>query len=181
MKAFLIAILFACIASASIFAQTDESESTAELSVGMVDLRLGMQKDALLDKLSADYALRKLGDNQWAVQGKPASYGSIIYGSIGFKDGKLAHATKRWTQGDESKFTFAQAIYGALDEFMEEHRQACFLNTETSHSPIAERKVAHLTCGLKRINIEQIAILSGEAKGRYLDVEEELGSVENLK
>jgi hypothetical protein len=139
--------------------------------VGNMELQLGVSKQLVMSRLAEGYKLAKVGTegDSWLVESKNAP---VIYGQVGFKNDKLDFASRDWTNGDEDSFTLVQDLYGALDQFGNEDRHTCYVDTRTSRTPTVESRSITLFCGAKRLVISTSDILSGEYKGRSTDIKE---------
>jgi hypothetical protein len=164
--------------AASTFAQASQPYKQTSIWVGM-DLQLGMPRDQVITKLTADYSVTKLqldGD-EWAVADKNDP--TIWEGHLGFRDGKLTYADRSWTGGTEDKYSFAQALWGAMSQMESEGLNSCTFDVPTTRSPVAEIRYVRFYCGAKKIEITIIDVFTGEAEGPSVSISEVLSSEKN--
>lgn len=157
-----------------------EPQTKAESIWIGTELRLGMAKEAIMAHLTPSYKLVRIsaGEDDWFVgdNGDP----TVVYGSLGFTNGKLTYATKTWTPHERRDgFALAQAIHGALTEFAQEDKHVCYMDTVSKREPHTEHKQIWLSCGGKRLEISINEVFSGSIKGQYVDVREVLSSEKN--
>jgi len=147
----------------------------ASIWIGM-SLQLGMPRDAIITKLSENYRVTKVQavPDDWVVAEK--SNPEIWEGYLGFQGGKLTYASRSWTQGQEDKYAFAQALWGAMSQMESEGQHSCFFEVPTTRSPAAEIRYVRFYCGAKRIEIMLTNVLNGEAKGQQVSISEILSS-----
>jgi len=110
--------------AASALAQATQPSKQPSIRIGM-SLQLGMPRDAIITKLSENYTVTKFKDagDDWIVAGKdnPENW----EGHLGFHGGKLTYASRSWTQGDEDKEAFAQALWGVMSHIDSEGQHSC--------------------------------------------------------
>jgi len=162
--------------AASAFAQASQPPGPSSIWIGL-PLQLGMPRDAIIARLNENYAVTKMktdtGDD-WIVTDKMKP--NIWEGHLGFRDRKLIYASRSWTQGDEDKYTFAQALWGVLAQMESDAQHSCSFELPTTRSSIAEIRYVRLYCGAKRIEITITSVFSGEGKGQEVSISEILGS-----
>lgn len=148
------------------------------IQIGM-DLQLGMSREAIITQLAGNHKVEKLegeGDDWFvAEKGSPTTW----LGVLGFHGGKLTYASRRWTEGQEDSYSFAEALWGAMAQMSDEDQHACLFDVPTSRSPTAEMKNVRFYCGQKKIEITTTNVLNGTGKGRYAQIEEVLSSEKN--
>jgi hypothetical protein len=149
-----------------------KSPAKDTIQVGNMEMQLGLSKQMVMSRLAEGYKLVRIGTDtdSWMIQSKNTPV--VNYGEVAFKNDKLDFATKDWTNGDEDTFTLVQDLYGALDEFGNENRHVCYVDTHTSRTPIAEARSITLSCGLKQLVINTTEIFSGEYKGKSTGIQE---------
>ncbi len=163
------------VAHAAPLAQAPQPSKQASIWVGM-SLQLGMPRDAIIAKLSANYEVTKVqatGDD-WIVAGKnnPENW----EGYLGFRGGKLTYASRSWTQGAEDKYAFAQSLWGAMSQMDSEGQHSCSFDVPTTRSPAAEIRYVRFYCGAKRIEIMLTNVFNGEGQGQHVSISEVLSS-----
>lgn len=158
-------------------AQRPISTNGPTIYVG-TELRLGMPRDAVVARIAEHYRVVKVkgGGDTWLVQENSDSPDVTSIGSLGFTNGKLTYAARDWTQGDEDKYSFAQALIGAMQQMEKDGQHSCFFDAPTSHSPTAEMNYLRFYCGPKRVEITSWNISSGVGKGRNVQINEALSS-----
>jgi len=173
---FLALCMFASIASA---AWGQASPRPAEsIWLAAAELRLGHSREAVLASLADCCTLQRLatGDD-WFVESKGDR--SEKYGQVSFSGGKLVLVVKDWTVSGEDEFTFVQTLHGALAQLGEEGGNVCSFDTDSTRTPVVERRTITWSCGARRLVIQTAEFFSGEYKGtKTATIEELLVSVE---
>jgi hypothetical protein len=137
------------------------------------ELQLGMPKDAVMSRLAEQYMLVRIGaGDDWLVESKVRPI--VSYGEVSFANGKLSYIEKDWSSEDDGEFSFAQSLYGLLDQFGREGRQICLMSTDTSRTPEAETRSITMSCGGKKLIITTIDIFSGENRTKTAQIQEVL-------
>jgi hypothetical protein len=160
----------------STLAQTNRPSKQPSIWIGM-SLQLGMSRSSVITQLSENYSVTKMqgsGGDEWIIAEKNSPETWI--GHLGFRDGKLTYASRSWTQGNEDKYTFAQALWGAFSQMDSEGQRSCAFEVPTTRSPVAELRYVRLYCGGKRIEITMTNIFSGAGQGQSVQVDEILSS-----
>jgi len=168
-------ILLALSFAVSTVAQTTQPSTQPSIWIG-TQLRLGMTRDEIINKLAANHTVTKMqgaGDD-WIVAEKQSM--TTWQGYIGFHDAKLTFASRSWTQGDEDTFAFAQALWRAMSQMNDEGHNSCSFGVPTSNSATAEIRYVRFYCGAKRIEIMTTDVLNGEGKGHLVSISEILSS-----
>jgi hypothetical protein len=168
-------ILLALSFAVSTVAQTTQPSTQPSIWIG-TQLRLGMTRDEIINKLAANHTVTKMqgaGDD-WIVAEKQSM--TTWQGYIGFHDAKLTFASRSWTQGDEDTFAFAQALRRAMSQMNDEGHNSCSFGVPTSNSATAEIRYVRFYCGAKRIEIMTTDVLNGEGKGHLVSISEILSS-----
>ncbi len=137
---------------------TGPPEGGNQIQIG-TDLALGTDETAVRKVLSARYDLRELdsdkhGTANWLVAAKGDP--SHVAGVLGFKEGKLVFATKRWLQRDEDRergVQTARAVYGILTELVSHGEATCIVSSEQRESPDLSAKTATVRCGHKSLEV----------------------------
>src|SRR5260370_37515308 len=89
-------------------APANQPSKKPSIWIGM-QLRLGMSRDDIISKLTANYKLTKVQDtDDWIVAEKQNA--EIWQGYLGFHGTKLTYASRSWTQASEDTFAFAHAL-----------------------------------------------------------------------
>jgi hypothetical protein len=143
------------------------------------ELRIGMDRDVVITRLEVSYKVVKIqaeGDS-WMVQDKRDS--NVLVGSLRFTTGKLTYASRRWAQGDEDSYNFAEALWGAMSQINKEGHNSCRFDVPTNRMPTSEWKYVDFYCGSKRIEIGMADIFNGSGKGHYVSIDEVLSSEKN--
>jgi len=173
-----ITIVLAVSLAVSTLAQTiapaNQPSKQPSIWIGM-QLQLGMSRDDIISKLTANYKLTRVQDtDDWIVAEKQNA--EIWQGYLGFHGAKLAYASRSWTQGGEDTFAFAQALWRAMSEIDREGHNTCSFDVPTTNSPTAEIRYVRFYCGAKKIEIMTTDVLNGEAKGHHVSISEILSS-----
>ena len=117
------------------------------LSIGSVELHLGMPQDAVLGQLTrAGYKLTASGENGWMIMQSNGDARNGILGSVGFKDNRLTFIDRDWAPDQTSVGTIGNGIYGVLSNLYKQGRQVCSLQTGDQQNPTSELKNIYLTC-----------------------------------
>jgi hypothetical protein len=117
------------------------------LSIGSVELHLGMPQDAVLGQLTrAGYKLTGSGENAWMIMQSNGNATNGILGSVGFKNNKLTGIVRDWAPDQTTVGTIGNGIYGVLSNLYKHGRQMCSLQTGDQQNPTAEVKNIYLTC-----------------------------------
>jgi transposase len=173
-----ISVLVLSVAASALAQVATQPSKQPSIRIGM-SLQLGMPRDAIITKLSENYNVTKFQDtgDEWIVAGKnnPENW----EGYLGFHGGKLTYANRSWTQGDEDKYAFAQALQGAMSQMDSEGQHSCTFDVPTTHSPAAEIRYVRLYCGPKKIEIMLTNVFNGEGKGQRVSISEVLSSEAN--
>ena len=147
----------------------------SSISFGTVDLKTGMQEDVVIAELNKLYDLEKLtgsakDSSSWVIKSKVQK--SQFYGSISFKNGKLASVMRYWSPDDQQKgYEFAKAIYGLVAQFEKEGNSMCRISVGENNAPQFQAKAAFIVCGPKAMRVDIV-----EGKGtRSGSISEVLG------
>lgn len=166
-----VSLMLAC----SAWSQTPRVRTDA-ITFDGVELRLGLSKEAVVSQLSTLYNLVRLTNagasesDDWLINSKESPTAS--YGQVSFSKGKLVLIAKDWTPSDNDSTSFAQMLFGVLDQFGKEDRHECLVNTNATHTPNMNAQVITMFCGAKRLNIEITEMLSGAYKGKSASIQE---------
>ncbi len=134
-----------------------QTEPLHTIGFGRHVLAVGMEKTVVLAMLEGDFTLTELTagfatDPQWGILSKTGPPFRVL-GSILFKNGKLARASRRWDQDTESALALAQAIYRLATSLVNEGVSTCRITTEQSLGAELERRDVSLDCGEKSMGI----------------------------
>lgn len=123
------------------------------ISLGSVELRLGMPRDAVLARFAPYYNLQKVGSDSWIVSPKNQSAREAI-GSISFREGKLTAIYREWGPNDQlAGAPFARAIFGVIQQLSQEGKHVCSISVSQTQDPQSELRTAFLVCGGKTVKI----------------------------
>ena len=122
-----------------------------------IDLQLGLSKQVVMSQLAENYKLVKMEGDNWLVESKNPPV--VSYGQVEFENGKLTGAARRWANGDEDSFAFAQSLDVPLSSSA--RRTGTFVMCKRIfRTPAAEMRSISLVCGAKRIVINITASLA---------------------
>jgi hypothetical protein len=103
------------------------------ISVGVTRLTLGMKQDSVIALLAGyevegGFVFFRTGDRQ-----------RVVVASILFDAGRLAGVRRKWEPEDQQQAVpFADALYGALNQFVTEHRQQCWISVGSNARPVRQ-------------------------------------------
>jgi hypothetical protein len=141
----------------SFFAGTEAAQTAKDsISLGDVQLVIGMPEAGVLSKLGDQFQLAKRGSpgaptTTWQVRSREG--GSV--GSVAFKNGKLWLARKYWVDvlDDPGAAKVVQAVLDVVTEFEKQGNTACTITTSREHEPDFHLEEALVTCGRRKISV----------------------------
>ena len=133
--------------SAVLFAQTatrsNDSKKTEEtLSIGTVELHLGMAEDVVLAKLAkAGYKVSGIaGSDEWVVAEQTDRFPFQPLGDVSFKNKTLVFINRTWTPDADTAANIGEGLYGVMSNLSKNGRKQCSLVTDERQSPTAAQK-----------------------------------------
>jgi hypothetical protein len=145
------------------------------VSLGDIQLTLGMPQDSLLSKLEKrGYKITELGESSWNISSiEGGTFMNLA--AIGFTKGKLSSVSRDWGPQDQKKGAeFAAAVIGVLAHLEGEGKTLCMISTVTSRDPNADADQAFLTCGHKYVEISVARVRRGQFEGEFARIDEVL-------
>ena len=135
------------------------------LTLGGMDLTLGMAKEAVIARLATESNITKIDgdDDTLMVSSKPGS--PPENGEIIFKDKKLIYAERDWSSGEDA-VSFVYALRSVLIQFGIEGRHMCLVTTGSSQGPDGQTQRIALICGAKRLEMSVNKVFSGPNQGK---------------
>jgi len=137
----------------------------AVIEVGGAELRLGMTKGEVTDKLAGN-AITKAKDDDWIVAPSGQS-GPFLQ----FTNGRLSFASRNWATYDND---IAEALFGAVTSLNQQGFSACTVTTDIKADPTMTLHRIWITCGEKTLLVAR-ASFSDSGKS-YNTVDEHLGT-----
>lgn len=136
------------------------------ISVGPVELALGMSEDAVMSMLKEQYGVSEIGKSSiiipdpsrtkfksYMVVSKGDGRGAIA--SVAFSEGKLKSVIRYWGPRDQQRGAeFARSVYGVIAEFVRQGKRICRISVGEDQVPDAELKTAFIVCGIREIRID---------------------------
>jgi hypothetical protein len=123
----------------STFAQTVFASS---IVMGVVELRLGMKKEAVLSSLNKCYKLIPEDSDTFIILHNNDSKHNVV-GSVGFNNGILFYVSKDWYYGRDIK-GFYQVFFGLINRYSKENYKPIQIIAETFIHPGIETKMITL-------------------------------------
>ena len=163
----------AALAAASFLAGTQVAQTPKDsISLGEVELSVGMAQDAVLSKLGEYFQLVKMTQTggprtRWRVLGKNRE----LIGSVTFVTGKLWAARKSWAYvpDDTGALRVAQALIDVVGNFEKQRNTACTIGTPpTEQQPDFREEEVVMTCGAKEIAVA-VGGPPGESSSVWVD------------
>ena len=145
----------------------------AHLFLCGIDMRIGMPKQEILNKLRQNYKLEKYPEkDNWRIAQKTGSYWKIL-GKVNFRNEKLSWASKIWGEGISTATEFGSALFTILSNLEREGYQVPSVVTGTARQPGVDIEVITFDFGEKKLTI----ILSHrESHGGSVTIQETLQS-----
>jgi hypothetical protein len=175
-------ILCVVLALLSVGAVSGAQEQPASLKIALLNVRLGMPKTELQNKISdmpgGDAAVHHAGDELghgvsvitedfWTVG---TSNGDGYAGSIRFRNGRVIYADREWLlKGSDA----VDAILDAIDSLQKEGLHACVISHDTLPEPGATHERAWIDCGTRRLLIMKTKVRDQE----FRSITENIGSI----
>jgi len=149
-----------------------QSSADSSITMGSVPLKLGMQRDRAVARLSANGY--ELDDTTGIVFEKSGTSRRAI-GQLVFKGGLLRRVSRDWGPVDQhSGVPLANALYGVMSELVNEGRRICYLSVLSNQTPTGESRTVSLNCSGKRA---QVGMIMSEQYGNFASVTEALGEL----
>jgi hypothetical protein len=142
-------LLLVLTVSAVLFAQTATRSTPDEaLSIGTVELHLGMAEDVVLGKLAkAGYKVSGVaGTDDWVVTEQTDKFPFQPLGDVSFKNKTLVFINRNWTPDADSAANIGEGLYGVMSNLSKNGRKQCSLVTDERQSPTAAQKDILLKC-----------------------------------
>lgn len=142
------AVLFS--QAATKFTESKKSPYPEEtLSIGTVELRLGMAQDVVLGRLGgAGYKLSGIAgsDSDWMVSEQTAKFPYQPLGDVSFKNKVLVFINRIWTLDANTAANIGEGLHSVMSNLSKNGRKQCSLETDMQQSPTAEQKNIVLKC-----------------------------------
>lgn len=138
--------------------------SKAKIEVAGVNLRLGMTKAEVAEKL-VGVEMSKLSDDMWHVGSlkEPAP-------TLQFTNGFLSYADRGWGTYDND---IGEALFGVVSSLNAEGYSHCTVTADTKSDPLMSVKRTWILCGEKSILVMK-SLIDGKS---FNSVEERLGEM----
>lgn len=144
LRTLLVATLFLLF---SFLSQSTYCQQKMSMSVGGVELSLGMKKDEVLKKYEG-FIVTDMQNDAWLIRRKNPVNGEFEFiGQIQFIKGKLNSAAREWGSSEhESAVELVGSVYSALSAFTSESGTPAVIQTFTLAEPgfSAKRIVIHV-------------------------------------
>lgn len=125
----------------------------AHLFLCGIDMRIGMPKQDILNKLRQNYKLEKYPEkDNWRIVQKGGS-GLEILGHVNFRNGKLSWASKTWREDINTATEFGSALFTIFRNLEREGYQVPGVITGTVQQPEVELEVIEFDFGEKKLTI----------------------------
>jgi hypothetical protein len=142
----LVAVLF-------FFAPKMALSEEAHLFLCGIDMRIGMPKQEILNKLRQNYKLEKYPEeDNWRIVQKPGSYWEIL-GKVNFRHEKLSWASKMWGKNISTATEFGSALFTIFRNLEREGYQVPGVITGTVQQPGVDIEVIEFDFGEKKLTI----------------------------
>jgi hypothetical protein len=147
-------------------AQAASGQSKVSLEVGTVTVWLGMpQSQAILDLQKAGYKVFGQGDTRTVSIGNSPAM-------IGFKNGRLAYATREWYSPGEDEMV---AVVNALTALASYSVAPCSLNHQDMNNPDGTASIVFLNCGERSLMFTKGEAQTREGREAVIEVQERIG------
>jgi hypothetical protein len=157
-------VLLTFTALSSILYAQQKRLSKAAIDVRGTNLRLGMTKAEVTDKLAGN-AITKAHEDHWIV-----APSDELGPSLQFTNGRLSYADRYWITYDND---IAEALFGAVNSLNQEGFSACSVTAHTKTEPATMLHQVSIECGEKSI----LLVRSSFGGKSYNTVYEQLGSM----
>jgi hypothetical protein len=145
----------------------------AHLSLCGIDMRMGMPKQQILNKLRQNYKLEKYPEkDNWRIVQRMGSHWEIL-GWVNFRDEKLSWASKMWGEGINTATEFGSALFTILSNLKRGGYQVPAVVTGTVRQPGVDMEVIEFDFGEKKLTI---IVSHGGSNGESVTIQETLQS-----
>jgi hypothetical protein len=149
-----------------------QSSTDSSVTMGNAPLKLGMQQDQVVARLSASGY--DFDETSGIVFSGSGTYRRAI-GSLLFKEGVLRRISSDWgPSNQQGGVPLANALFGVMSEFVNEGRRICYLSVLSNRTPTGESHTVSLTCSGKRA---EVGVILDNQYGNYASVTEEIGDL----
>jgi len=128
-------ILLLISSAVSIVAEPPTVDADKSISIGIVKITIGESQQAVIARLSEQYAVKNIMDGMWGVttrSGPPYEH----VASITFQDERLVYVNRPWGPSDQQKgVDFARALYSALSKIEKSSNGPCLARTDQQREP----------------------------------------------
>jgi hypothetical protein len=125
----------------------------AHLFLCGIDMRIGMPKQEILNKLRQNYKLGKYPEeDNWRIVQKTGSHWEIL-GKVNFRNEKLSWASKMWGEGISTATEFGSALFTILSNLEREGYQVPSVITGAVRQPGVDIEVIKFDFGEKLLTI----------------------------
>jgi len=125
----------------------------AHLFLCGIDMRIGMPKQEILNKLRQNYKLEKYPEeDNWRIVQKTGSHWEIL-GKVNFRNEKLSWASKMWGEGISTATEFGSALFTILSNLEREGYQVPSVITGAVRQPGVDIEVIKFDFGEKLLTI----------------------------
>jgi hypothetical protein len=157
-------------------------EQTPSLQIGLLNVRLGMPRTELQNKISGmpggdsavHHAGDELGQNVLVISEDLWNVGTLNgdghAGEVWFRNNRVVYAEREWLLKDSDA---VDAVLGAIDSFQHEGLHACVISHGTTTEPGETRELAWIDCGARQLLIAKTKIRDKEFKS----IAESIGSI----
>jgi hypothetical protein len=137
---------------------TSRSTGPAAISVGGINLTLGMTQKVVLSRLADGYEVKSWDRANYMIYHKGSPAPERALAMIAFTDGVLTGVSKPWSVNDQRAAQLATGLYGVLTQFKQEGKTHCTIDAGQALGLSAESNTAFISCGGKyiRMNITQL-------------------------
>jgi hypothetical protein len=147
-----------CASVALLSATTSGAQTVApRISIGGIELQLGMPQEEALRKLSVLYRVQDLSPGSWVVlRENRGEYAPL--GSITFTDDRLTFASRSWTPPgpNQSADSLARAFFDAVRSMTGGGTRTCLVATSEQSTTVGTMRQIELTCQGRIVTIAAV-------------------------